>query len=78
MRALQRRGEGDAEFEAAIGEEPAGGARLAASEIGQRDIGRAGEDIGEVPFALSVADEHKQAVSQNNYSVLSPRTSAMV
>ena len=78
MGAFQGGGEGNAKLQLSLGKEAPGAACLSAAEIRQRDVGGAGESVGKVPFALSVADEHKQTFGQDSFSVLRPSTSAIV
>ena len=63
LRTLERRGVADVEADALRLELAAGVARFLHAVLGEVDILPAGEQVGQVPFALAMAHEHKQAVS---------------
>jgi hypothetical protein len=60
LRALQRRGEGDVEGDAARFQFLSGGARLGNALLGEIDVAPAGEEVLQIPLALAVTDEHQQ------------------
>src|SRR5262249_34677032 len=62
LRPLQGRGEGNAEVEPLGPDAYPGGARLLDALRRQVDIAPAGEEVEEVPFALSVTDDDEGAV----------------
>src|SRR5207247_1481160 len=63
LRTLERRGVADVEADALRLELAAGVARFLHAVLGEVDVLPAGEQVGQVPFALAVAHQHKQAVS---------------
>src|ERR1700736_2627118 len=62
LRPLQRRGEGDAEVESLGFQSSAGSLGFVDALRRQVDVAPAGEEVEEVPFALSVTDDDKRAV----------------
>src|SRR5262245_21564851 len=68
LRTLECRGVTDVEADALRLELAAGIARFRHAVLSEVDVLPAGEQVGQVPFALTMAHEHKQAVS--HWSIL--------
>ena len=69
-RALEHRGVDDVGQQVVLGEQLSAACGLGAADVGERDVDPPGEEIGLVPLALAVAEQHQR--SRSRHAVILP------